>query len=145
MKSSKTREAPKVATYAERRQMEDLILLNSTPVAEANGMERAWKEGWNFERVAKTAGARFKTSHARRVAKALGVTVAVEVPPTDGFRRAFAALEARVAALEAMMGVGLQRIFAAAPSQAVSGGYSREFCHEQYRDGGENADNDGEA
>lgn len=99
----------RVATYAEMRQMELLMLAGS---AEVEPDVRAWKPGCSFRSVAATVSPDLSSRHAQRVATQIGLTFTEtknDIDTTNSLAKLLSRvveLENRIEALETLAGVG---------------------------------------
>ena len=70
----------RVATYKERRGMEDLMLQHSSAGTDDN--DRTWDSGWDFERVARSVAPDLYAHHAKAVADMLELVFEKKKPRT---------------------------------------------------------------
>jgi hypothetical protein len=88
-----------VASYLEKRAMEECFLTNSTH--DGNPNARTWNPGWNFERVAREAAPRLSKHHAMGLARLMEISIADPTAITPkGLGDRVARLESEVLALK---------------------------------------------
>lgn len=88
------------ATYLELRAMEGLLFENTLPLDKPTN--RAWFEGWSYDRVAKAVNKSFSADHARRVAKAVGLEI-VPTPPPPSLEDRVRNLEGQITQMAQML------------------------------------------